>query len=121
MQMLTMSDDGVVVIETLGRGGAVSTAPHADLASIAEKEAPSHGSTKDNAAIWRGNAFPLWQRLCRRLKPLPSPVIAYSLTGNSLTLWRTQVSRSHHEVRNESAPSISGGILKSKLWRVFEV
>jgi hypothetical protein len=66
--------------------------------------------------VWRKNVFPLWRRMLKRIKPLPSPMLAYDLTESSLTIWKMKLV---HDQQSETLSSKDEWRKNSKPWKVF--
>lgn len=87
-QMLTLSEKGVVLLQKIdvASSSASTSSPHSP-----------HFTSNSSGVLWKGNYFPLWRRLLRRLKPLPVPALLYMFAENNLTIWRTKQSDSVKE------------------------
>ena len=107
-QLLTVSEAGLVVIQPLAPD-TTSDPPSSASASASLPHERDGGEPKKSqpSVVWKKNCFPLWRRMVRTVKPLPSPVLAYSFEKNNLTLWKLKKKKTKH--KNETLVDSRGG------------
>jgi hypothetical protein len=129
-QMLTFSLSGFVVVRKVVRwddatpagaarpegSGADSNTPRAHTRAAVKKSANSR--KKMSSIVWKGEYFPLWKRLLRKLRPLPIPLLAYTFSEYNLTIWRTKnVLPDLQTLQHEQTALVTDS---SQLWKVFK-
>ena len=118
-QVMTLDMSGVVYIRRVVVPSN-STPNYNQTSSTSSSSTAVAGKYDKNrfssSVVWRKNVFPLWRRMLKRIKPLPSPMLAYDLTESSLTIWKMKLV---HDQQSETLSSKDEWRKNSKPWKVF--
>lgn len=108
--VLKLLDDGLMEVELL-------------IEEESEVAAPQYCPIKSpHIVVWKQNVFPLWRRIGRKAKPLPTPALGYIYSENNMTICRPRVDADfvYRQRSNETLDSQIHSLHCGKILNMFE-